>query len=174
MIQAWQLVATVQEKFRGLPARIAAMNGKTAEWYSSHSREPKTQNPMASGNVSEVEHYMRYCRKYEGAIRGAGRYLNSLIHSELEAEFADRIATETNQAEMECEVIDEVTDVSKWLIRFDIANASRVELLDFERQCDEAVNSVEHAKAQARARRRMIEAGTNLREFAKQEVRGRV
>lgn len=149
------------------------MNGKSPELYSSHSREPKTLNPMSSGNVSEVEHYMRYCRKYEGAIRGAGQYLNTLVHSELEAEFADRLAIETNQVDIECVVIDEAADVQKWLAKCDIPTAIRSQLVTFEDECNEAIRAIETAKGQARARRRVIEAGTNLREFAKQEVRGR-
>ncbi len=159
MINAWELVAAVQDRFRGLPTKMAAMNGKTKEWYSSHSREPKTQNPLSSGNVSEVEHFMRYARKCEGGIRGAGKYLVSLVHGELQAEFAGTDLTDVCQIELELEVAEEVSDVTKWFIRYDIDHAKRSDLMSFQDHCNEAIAVIESAKARARARQRAIEIG---------------
>ena len=158
MANAWEIVAAVQAKFRGLPVKVAAMNGKTDEWYSSHGRQPKTENPLSSGNVSEVEHYMRYCRKYEGGIRGAGKALNDRVHKALSLEFAENDLAEVTHSALHGAVADEFHDVNKWLINFDFETATIRQLKDFEGECDELMEVINTAKSSGRARRRILES----------------
>lgn len=150
MIAAFEIVHSVLDQHRGLPERLHAMNGKSAEWYRSHGRKPKTEDPIANGNVSEVEHYMRYCRKYEAGSRGAGRMLSHSVFAALESEFCEQ--GEVDQVQLEISVIDETCDVQKWLAMFDIPTASRRDLVQFIDECKEAEDAIGQAKAQAIAR----------------------
>ena len=152
---AFQIVHSVHERFRGLPSKLSAMTGKSQQWFGSHGLEPKSVNPLSSGSISEVEHFMRYCRLFEGAVRGAGRYLIDRVHHELTLEFADDDA-DASQGEIHAEMTSEVCDVSVWLSRFDMDTASLPQLRAFETECDEALDAIERAKAAARAKRRVI------------------
>lgn len=156
-IEAHEIVHSVLEVFRGLPARLASITGKSPSWYQSHGRTPKTLDPVANGNVSPVTHYMRYARKYEMAEPGSGRMLSNRVHAELDAEFAESDLIAVPQRNLEVDVIDQTCDVQKWLARFDIENASRNELLGFEKECDEASDAISAAKARARLRLKQIE-----------------
>ena len=146
----YQIVHSIFEQFKSLPKKLADMNGKSEEWYRSHGRESKTINPASSGNVSPVDHFMQYCRKFEGGIRGAGKALNSRVYAALEDEFAENERLDIDHVEMEIGVIDETTDVQKWLARFDIKKASKLELMNFENQCNEAAEAIATARSQAR------------------------
>lgn len=156
-IEAHEIVHGVLEVFRGLPSRLASITGKSASWYQSHGRTPKTFDPVANGNVSPVTHYMRYARKFEMAEPGSGRMLNNRVHAELDSEFAQMDLHEVPQRNLEVDVIDQTCDVQKWLARFDIENASRNDLLGFEKECDQALDAIAAAKARARVQLKEIE-----------------
>ncbi len=159
IVKGWQIVAPILDRFRGLPARLAGMSEKSAEWYSSHGRESRTDNPVSSGNISPVDHYMRFVRMYEGGKVGAGRALNNAVHRALESEIADADADTIPQSELSVSVLDETCDVSKWLARFNIDTATRNDLIRFETDCDEAMDTILAAKARARLARRNLEIG---------------
>lgn len=156
-LDAHEIVHTVLEAFRGLPAKLASITDKSASWYQSHGRTPKTDDPVANGNCSAVTHYMRFARLYETAEPGSGRMLSNRVYAALDAEFAARDLLDSSQSELHIDVIDETCDVEKWLARFDLENASRKDLLEFETECDEAIEAVLNAKSKARARIRNIE-----------------
>lgn len=150
MTEAYEIVHAILEQHRGLPKKLHSMNGKSPDWYRSHGYQPKTENPLSNGNVSEVEHYMRYCRKYEAGAKGAGRMLSHSVFAALEAEFCEQ--GECDQTDLEVSVIDETCDVQKWLARFDIDSASKGDLGQFIDECKQAEDVIAYAKAQAIAR----------------------
>lgn len=156
MTYPFEIVAHVLDQYRGLPERLHSRNGKSAEWYRSHGRRPRTEDPMANGNVSEVEHFMRYVRKYEDAAAGAGRMLSHSVYVALEAEFCGEC--NCDQSELECEVIDETADVQKWLARFDIDSASRRDLVQFIDECKQAEDKITAAKSAAIAQLKVAAA----------------
>ena len=146
---AYRIVGKVLDKFRGLPQKLAAMNGQSHQWYSSHGLEPKTVNPLSSGNVSPVEHYMRFARKYEAGSQGAGAMLNTRVYEALREEFTETEIDETDQCDIECRVIKEECDVQTWLAKFDIDKAPKRDLVQFMSECDEAVEAIMAAKSRA-------------------------
>lgn len=156
-MEPYAIVRTVFDAFKGLPRKLADISSNSEAWYASHGRAPKTEDPIASGNASPVTHYVRYCRKFEAVEPGAGLMLNNRVFAALDEEFTHRDLGNLNQGDLHVEVIDETCDVEKWLARFDIKHASRAELLEFEKQCDEAIESVFKAKSTARARIVQIE-----------------
>lgn len=89
MNEAHNIISTVQNAYKRVVANLARLTGKTTETFHSHAREPKTHNPMSSGNVSPLTHWMLYCRQYEASEKGAGRMMNNRAHAELEMEFAE-------------------------------------------------------------------------------------
>lgn len=115
---AYKIIHEVIEAFSGLPQRLSDITGKTWQLYYSHGAEPKTKNPLSSGNLSPVDHYMLYCRQYEAAIRGAGQMLNHRVHAELDvlkcfsaAEFENLSIPELAKIEKECaEMRDAASD----------------------------------------------------------------
>lgn len=155
MNEPYALVHSVHEEYKHAE-KLARITGKSAEIYRSHGREPKSSNPIANGNVSPVTHYMSYCELYEAAEPGSGRMLNARVHEELETRFTER-DLKTTQRDLHIGVEDETCDVRKWLASHDIPNATRMELLDFERECDEAIEAINQAKSKARVRIREIE-----------------
>lgn len=110
---------------------------------------------MQSGNKSPVTHYMEYLYQHEAAEPGAGQFLNNRVHGAMMAEFARDI--EITQAEITTGILDEGCDVQKWLAQHDLHNASEIELLEFERECEEAKASLDKATAEARSIRRQME-----------------
>ncbi len=154
---AHQIVHDVQEAFRGLAAKLSAITDKTASWYQSHGRTPKTEDALANGNVSPVTHYMRYARQYEAAEPGSGRMLSNRVFAALDMEFAEKDLRDVTQSHLHVDVIDEVGDVQRWLAKFDLHNATRNELLGFERECNEANDAICAARARARVRLRELE-----------------
>lgn len=156
-MHAHEIIHTVLTAFRGLPVKLAAITDKSASWYQSHGRAPKTEDAIANGNCSPVTHYMRYCRLFETSEPGAGKMINHRVHAALDQEFSEQDLTDIRQSELHVDVIDETCDVEKWLARFDIQRASRNDLLGFETECDEAIEAVFAAKSSARARIRQIE-----------------
>ncbi len=164
-MQAFELVHKVLERFRGLPVKLSGITGKTQHWYRSHGEEPKNQNPLAWGNISEVEHYMRYVRLYE-TERGAGKYLNSLVYQELAAEFAEESEACTSQNDIHTEILDEGCDVHRWLLKFSLDDANIAEHRKFQDECDEAIAAIAKAKATSK----LVADRKSLRDHAKAAV----
>lgn len=148
--QAHQIVSDVQSAYRGLATRLAGMTGKTPEAFSQHGREPKSLNPLQTGSPSPVTHFMQYCRLYEGGEPSSGRMLSDRVHAALSAEFAENDLLNVTQNDLHISIIDEVADVKKQLLKIDLNNATRNELLGFETECDEAVEAIMQAKSRAR------------------------
>ena len=158
---AHTIVHSVLEAFRGLPAKLASITDKSASWYQSHGRVPKTVDPVANGNVSAVTHYMRYVRLFEMAEPGSGRMLNNRTHAALDGEFAEKDLREVSQTTLHLDVIDETCDVQRWLTKFDLENATRDELALFMDECDQATDAIMAAKSSALARKRLLEMERN-------------
>lgn len=158
MFKPYRIVHDVHEQFRGLPDKLSGITGKSSDWHRSHGYEPKTENPLAYGNVSDAAKFVMMCRRYESAAEGAGRLLSDRIHRALTIEFADGDLGAVDQCDLEVDVINQSCDVQTWLARFDIDDADRASLITFEDECDQAIDAVMRAKARARARRRRIEA----------------
>lgn len=157
MKEAHEIVKSVQSAYRKVVKGMARITGKSEEWFYSHGREPKTQNPLQSGNNSAVTDFMLYARQYEAADQGAGRCLNNRVHAALDAEFSEQDLFHVEQSDLHVGVIDETSDVQKWLARFEIESATRKELVDFEDECEQAIEAIQTAQSHARAARRIIE-----------------
>jgi hypothetical protein len=155
MSEPYEIVHDVHDTYKGICEKLSRITGKCVEIYRSHGREPKTHNPLASGNVSAVTHYYTYVRLHEAAEPGAGVMLNNRVHADLDAEFA-AISPTVPQKDIHVPIINEVCDVEKWLASFDIEQATRPQLVAFEDECSEAIDALLAAKAQARARKRLI------------------
>lgn len=84
---AHEIIKNVQERYRGIAIKLAGVTGKCEEWFHSHGREPKTRNPLQSGNLSPVDHFMTYCRQYEACETGAGQMIAESVCAVLTAEF---------------------------------------------------------------------------------------
>jgi hypothetical protein len=145
------VVHAVLETFKGLPERLSAITGKSAEIYRSHGRMPKTIDPIASGNVSPVTHLMTYARLLEAAMPGAGRMLISRLFAALDTEF--REITNKTQSEIHLHIEDESCDVRKSLARKNLDKCTPSELRTFEAECDEAIEAFQDAKSKARSLR---------------------
>lgn len=155
-MEAHEIVAEVHDAFPNLPAKVARLKGVSAETIRSHHREPKTHNPLSSGNASPVTHYIEYIHQNESAERGAGRMLNNRVHASLNADFDSDDGHD--QSELHEAILDEGCDVNKWLAKHDLNHATSRQLKTFETECDEAVEAILEAKSKARAIRRRMEA----------------
>lgn len=156
-MEAYKIIHQVQEAFKGLPHKLAAITGKAWQLYYSHASEPKTRNPLSSGNVSPVDHYILYVRQHEAAIKGAGSMLNHRVHAELEYEFLGEVEPECSQKELQQGVLEESFDVLKCLAEQDFSDASDAEMAKIEAECaelrDEASNAVSHLRALRRIKK---------------------
>jgi hypothetical protein len=83
-------------------------------------------------------------------MSGSGRTLNNLVHEALDSEFAENALGNTTQSDLQVGILSEVCDVEKWLVKVDLATAARPQLLEFEKECDEAVGAILEAKSRAR------------------------
>jgi hypothetical protein len=155
MPQAFELIRGVLDKYRGLPDKLAGLTDKSAEIYRSHGREPKTTDPIASGNVSPVTHYMRYVRLFNAGQAGAGRMLSRRVYDALEREFAELAYDADEQADIECDVLKETCDVSVWLAKFDVDKAERRDLVQFIDECKQAEDAIATARSSAQVRLRL-------------------
>ena len=72
-MEAHEIVKQIHDAFPKSPAKVARIIGKCDELIKSHHREPKSRNPLSSGNCSPVTHYMEYVHQNEAAERGAAR-----------------------------------------------------------------------------------------------------
>ena len=157
MKEAHEIVKSVQTAYKKVVTGMARITAKSEEWFYSHGREPKTQNPLQSGNKSPVTDYMTYCRQYDAAERGAGRCLSNRVHSTLDAEFSEGDLIHTDQCTLHVDVIEETSDVEKWLAQFQIDEATRKDLKAFEDECEQAMEAIIAARGRARVRIREIE-----------------
>lgn len=149
-----EIVNTVQSAFKGIAEKLSRFTGRTAELFRSHGREPKSRNPLSSGNASPVTHYIEYVHQYEAADRGAGRMLSNRVHAAIDAELSqDEVITP--QSDLQVNVLKQGCDVATWLAKFDISHADTKQLAAFELECDEALDAIGEAKASARARRKV-------------------
>lgn len=148
---AHEIVHTVLDTYHGLPERLAAITGKSAEIYRSHGRMPKTIDPIASGNVSPVTHLMTYARLLEAAMPGAGRMLICRLFAALDTEFGE--VSNKSQADIHISIEDESCDVRKMLARKALDTFTPSELRTFEDECDEAIEAFQDAKSKARSLR---------------------
>lgn len=115
MLEPHDLVHQVFEAYRGLPVKLATFTDQSAEIYRSHGRRPKTEDPVANGNVSPVTHYMRYVRKFQAAEPGSGMLLNNRVHAELDMEFMESGIHE-GQKELSMGVLKESSELLDKLI----------------------------------------------------------
>jgi hypothetical protein len=156
MAEAHEIVHQVLDAFKGLAVRLERITGKTSEWFSSHGREPKTRNPLQTGNPSPVTHYMQYVRQFEAGEKGAGQMLNHRVHAELDMEFADARCTEIAQKEWHNGVLKESFDVLKNLNECNFADADLSQLKQMEEEGaelrDVASDYVSHIRAIRRQR----------------------
>lgn len=148
-----EIVGQVHEAFPKIVRRLSSMTGKSDEWFHSHHREPKSDNPMQTGNKSATTHFHEECALYEGAAPGAGVMLAHRVAASIAAEFADEEILNFSPAD----VLRETCDVHQWLAKFRINDASAHELVAFERECDEAIEALTMAKASARGALRELE-----------------
>jgi hypothetical protein len=154
------IVGQIHDAFPKLPEKLARIKGVTPETIRSHHREPKSRNPMASGNASPVTHYIEYVYQNEAAERGSGRMLANRVHSSLIAEMDEDDGL--SQADHFDAISDQNCDVAKWLGRFKIDTATPNQLVAFERECSEAIEALLAAKTSARKARRLKEAGLSV------------
>ncbi len=170
-MQAHEIVKQIHDAFPGLPQKLEMITGKSAEWWNSHHREPKSRNPLQTGNVSPVTHYIEYVHQNEAAKPGSGHMMNNRVHAALNADFiADDLVTET---ELQIDTINEVADVHRWFAEFDFDDATPNQLATFERDCGDVIDAMHANIAKARAVRRQIEAGLTVRDFATGAVAAR-
>lgn len=152
-MEAHEIIGQVHDAFPKLPSKVARLKGVSDELIRSHHREPKSRNPLASGNTSATTHFIQQCHEYEAAERSAGRMLANRVHASLTAEFDD--GDHLDQEDITDNVLDEGCDVNKWLSRFKMETATERQLHYFETQCDEAIDAILRAKAKARSFRRL-------------------
>ena len=153
-MEAHEIVGQVHGKYPKLTHRLSLITGKCKELFASHHREPKTRNRLQSGNPSPVLHYIEYIHLNEAAERGAGQMMANRTHESLMAEFAECSLAE---ADIHEHIIEENSDVLKWLARFDIVSATPKQLAAFERECGESIDALQDAMSGARAARRQKE-----------------
>lgn len=157
MTEAHEIIHQVLETFRKLPKKLAGITGKSAEWFSSHGREPKTQNPLQTGNLSPLSHYIQFVRQYEAAEKGAGKMLNRRVFGEIEAEFCEMSETQS-QADLHAGVLKESFDVLKILGESDFAHLSLAQLAAIEEEGRQLQDAASDFVSHVRAVRRMREA----------------
>ena len=149
-MEAYEIVHQVLETFKGLALKLERITAKKAELFRSHGREPKTHNPLQSGNVSPVTHYLLYARQYEAADKGAGKMLNRRVYAELEMEFSEADCTDS-QSELHAGVLKESFDVLKCLGESNFEHLTLPELLAIEEEGaqlrDKASDFVSHIRA---------------------------
>jgi hypothetical protein len=156
-MEAYQIIHQILVHFRGLPEKLQRITEKSDEWFSSHGREPKTRNPLQSGNVSPLTHYLKFVRLYEAADKGAGKMLNRRVYAELESEFTENIVN-TSQKELQKQFLKEAFEFLKCLAEKEFEHASSGELAEIEQECMEVREVASDAIAHLRAIKRTRES----------------
>lgn len=157
MIKGYQIVAQIQEAFPKISTKLASLTGKTYETFSSHGREAKTQNPNSSGNVSPIDHALKYIRLHEASEKGAGLMMSRRLATELELEFTG-VECKKSTKEMLDEVLTESADVLKMLNNCDMSKWTAADYAYAETQCDELSETALLCKAKFRAMRKESES----------------
>lgn len=155
-MEAHEIVGQVHDAFPNVAIKVARLKSVSAEIIRSHHREPKTHNPLSSGNTSPVTHFIEYCHLYEAAKPGAGRLLSDRVHSSLTAEFSEGETME--QRDIETSLLTEHCDVQAWLASNELDQASPRKLSAFETECAELIEQLTMARAKARSIRRQKDA----------------
>lgn len=160
--EGFELVKPVHEQFRGLPARLAQLFGKSPEWHRSHGYAPQTVDPLSNGNLSPVDHFLRMADQYEAAMPGAGRQLTELVTVELSQWFTEESQPTTDRDDRRS-LIKEFTEAFDALERADVSeqtlNELRVtdsELGDLACVLERARSKVRVALVEAKAQREMV------------------
>ena len=150
MFEPYELIHQVFDAYKGLPGKLAGFTDQSTEIYRSHGRKPKTEDPVANGNVSPVTHYMRYVRKFEVAEPGAGLMLNNRVHAELDMEFMEQAVVE-GQRELSQGVLKESSELLDKLIAHDFNECDNATLKAIEEEAaqlrDKAAEVVAHVRA---------------------------
>ena len=73
MQKSYEIVHSVFEAYRGLPAKLARITGKSDQIFKTYGYEPRTDNPLMNGNRSDADKFMAMCELFEAAEPGAGR-----------------------------------------------------------------------------------------------------
>ncbi len=162
MLEPFQIVHSVHDAFRGLAGKLHRITGKSEVWWRSHGYEPRSANPLANGNPSDVTDYMAYCELLQAAEPGAGRMLATRTHAELEMRFSE--LEETDQSDLHVDILEENCDVSRWLASKNFATATAGELSAFETECDESIEKILEAKSQARLEKRRRQLSRNVKD----------
>ncbi len=161
-MQAHELVDLVQDKYKGLTKTLSEITEKGEAWWRSHRRTPKTEDPTENGNVSAVTHFIRFCKLYETAQKGAGRYLIELVYVELKCAFSDGRDKDCTLRELRHSVLGEATDVLKALDECDLSEAKKEDLIRWKKEGIELKTAADFVIEQ-------IE-----RELKKREIRSKV
>lgn len=150
MAEAYEIVNQVQRRFKNIAEKVAKLIGKHPETISSHGREPKTINPLSSGNASPATHFMQYARQYEAGEKGAGLMLSRRVAEELELEFTETCGA-LAQNELHTGVLKESFDVLKLLNDCNFQDLSLPQLAAIEEEGaqlrDIASDFVAHVRA---------------------------
>lgn len=161
-MEAHEIVKQVQETYKKLSSQMSKLFGKSEEWWNSHGREPKTQNPIQTGNVSPVTHYIQYVRQFDAADRGAGKMLNRRVFEELEMEFGEINSQNVEQKEHHASVLKESFDVLRCLNEKDFADCTARDLAEQEEEAAQLRDVASDLVAHLRAIRKMRMNGINL------------
>jgi len=147
-MEPFEIVHSVLEKHR-IAEKLAGITGKSAEFFRSHGREPRSSNPLQSGNVSPVTHFMRYVRQFAACDPEAGRLLLELVASTLSAEMGPQPSV--TQRDSHAALIREFADVSGQLAVAELDDLSTVDLKKFEVDVAEVRDALEQVAGHVRA-----------------------
>lgn len=82
-MQIFEIVHHVQDKHRGLCARLSERARKSKSIFTAHAAEPFTMNADSYGKPSPADHFVDYCEEYEASAPGAGVMLSEMIAAEI-------------------------------------------------------------------------------------------
>lgn len=153
MIHCYEIVGQVQERFRGLPDKLARLFGKSDDWWRSHRYKPRKMSPDAGGSTSAADHYMEMAEQYEAACPGSGQMLSEYVYLELKQRFDDTAPIST-QKDIRRSVIKQCTDVALALDEKAMHEATEADLDRWETEVGEADDAISSARARIRAERR--------------------
>lgn len=153
MKKGYEIIKPVLDRFTGLPVRLSELFGKSAVWYRSHGYALRRDDAMANGNLSAVDHLLKFADEYEAAVPGAGFMLGELIASEFRARYnAGRAeAEEVSDRQMRLGLHKEFFEAMRELETSDLAEKSEFQLLKTDKELAEIETAVADARARVRA-----------------------
>lgn len=151
MIEAFELINQVQDRFRGLPEKLHRLFGKSDDWWRSHRYKPRRLSADANGNTSEADSYIQFIEKYEAAQPHAGQYLNELVYQELKLRFDAEAATSQRTAANG--MILQCSQAAAAINEREAADASINDLNRWDTELGEAADSIATARSVVRAER---------------------